>query len=135
MAQSPSSTTTGMRVGDTEATRTPIGREIPDSPATLAAASPARLPAAPSQDSINSGLTVGSQVVVGAIKPTDFSSIAGSYAGDHRSNPGDVAKSSLDKAADNGGPRKDAGQFKGSKNESQPAFISTPTGLDSDQGN
>lgn len=75
------------------------------------------------------------QVNVGPIKPVDRKTITGSTPGDFRAKPGDVAKPSLDKAADNGGPRKSAGQFKGSKFESQPPFISTPTGLDSDAGN
>lgn len=40
------------------------------------------------------------------VKPVDFRTIEGSYPGDHRAQPGDVADASEEKAADNGGPRK-----------------------------
>ena len=82
-----------------------------------------------------SGMTCNSQIPAPVAKPVDSKTITGSYPGDHRAQPGDVAKESLDKAADNGGPRNSVGQFKGSKSENQPPFISTPTDLDSDAGN
>jgi hypothetical protein len=117
-------------------TRPEIGRPVPDSPQALAAEAPAKLPGSPSSDSITSGMNIGgSQVTVGAIKPTDFKTLTGSYAGDHRTPSVDTAKASLDRCTDNGGPRNPAGQFRGSKHETQPPFASSPANLaDSDSG-
>src|SRR4051812_12280233 len=56
-------------------------------------------------------MNVGSQVNVGPIKPEGSKTLEGSYSGDHRTNPGDVAAASLATAADNGGPRNRVGQF------------------------
>ncbi len=84
MSNSPSSTTTSMNVADTPAVRTAIGREIPDTPQSLAAASPAKLTAEPSKDSINSGMTCGSQLPAPAAKPVDANHLEGSNKGDHR---------------------------------------------------
>lgn len=44
-------------------------------------------------------------------RPVDARNIEGSYKGDTRTKPGDTAKASLDRAADNGGPRRPSGQF------------------------
>jgi hypothetical protein len=44
-----------------------------------------KMPGSPSSDSVTSGMTVGSQVNVGAIKPVDRKTIEGSYPGDSRS--------------------------------------------------
>ena len=118
-------------------TRPEIGRPIPDSPSSLAEAAPARLArsGAIGKNDTTSGMACNDHQIPDPVaKPVDFRTITGSYAGDHRAQPGDVAKASLDKAADNGGPRNSAGQFKSSKFESQPPFKSTPTGLDSDAG-
>jgi len=138
-----SCTTTGMRVGDSEQSRTPIGRPIPDSPADLAAASPAKLapdtqrssavsPAVASgQANRDRSLTNGMSCNSGTLssvtaKPVDFKTVAGSYPGDHRNRPGDVVKRSLDACTDNGGPRKPMGQFKNSRNApDKPGFQST----------
>lgn len=70
-----------------------------------------KLPGATGTDSINSGMNVSTQVPSPVAKPVDFKAITGSYAGDHRSNPGDVAAASVATAADNGGPRNRVGQF------------------------
>jgi len=83
-----------------------------------------------------SAMGVNSQVGRPTAKPVDFKTITGSYPGDHRSKPGDVAKATLDKAADNGGPRKDVGQFRSSRFESEPTTQSFAGNLaDSDAGN
>jgi hypothetical protein len=116
-----------MNVSDTPASRTPIGRPIADTPASLAAAAPGRLTREASSDSINSGLSVGSQMPVISTKPVDSKTLAGSYAGDHRAPSSDTAKASLDASADNGGPRNAVGQFKNSRNDSGGAFQSTNT--------
>jgi hypothetical protein len=126
-------TTTGLTVGDNEAFRTPTQNTGADRESL------GQKPLVPgAQDgTIRSGMNIGgSQVNVGPIKPVDFRTITGSYAGDHRVKPGDVVKAALDKAADNGGPRKDVGQFKSSKFESQPATQTFAGNLaDSDAGN
>lgn len=70
-----------------------------------------KLPGAGGTDSINSGFNVGSQVNVGTVKPVDHKTIEGSTPGDFRSNPGDVAATSVASATDNGGPRSQVGQF------------------------
>ncbi len=125
MSNSPSSTTTSMNVADTPAARIAIGREIPDSPASLAAASPAKLTPSPSTDSINGGMSVGSQLPAPVAVPVDANHLEGSNKGDHRVPAKDGVTAALAQAADNGGPRQSAGQFKGSKFETQPPFVST----------
>jgi hypothetical protein len=127
-----SATTTGLAVNDSEVNRTPIGRPLADNPATLAAASPARL----TPDAGKTPYTVGSQVSVGPIKPVDRKTITGSYPGDSRSS-GDTAKAAMDVIANNGGPRE---QMKGQQdsrnyNENGRAFQSTSNSPDSDAGN
>lgn len=125
MSNSTSTVTSSMNVSDTPASRTQIGREIPDNPASLAAASPARLAGVPSADSINSGMACGSQLPAPTAKPVDSKTIVGSYPGDHRAQSGDTAKASLDACADNGGPRNSVGQFKNSRNDKGAGFQST----------
>lgn len=72
-----------------------------------------------------------------SVKPVDRKTITGSYAGDSRSNPGDVAKSSLNQAADNGGPRARMGQFVDNKKitNNLPAENFPGNLADSDAGN
>jgi hypothetical protein len=128
-SNSPSSTTTSINVADTPAFRTAIGRDIADNPASLAAASPARLAPAVSADSINFGLNVGSQVVVGPIKPMDCKTITGSNPGDHRIPAKDGVTAAIDAIKNQGGPRS---QMPGQQNsrsydESGRAFKSTST--------
>jgi len=62
---------------------------------------------------INSGLNVGknSEVTPITVKQVDHKTIEGSNPGDHRAQPGDTANESLNRAADNGGPRNRVGQF------------------------
>jgi hypothetical protein len=127
-----SSTTSSMNVADTPAARAQIGREIPDSPASLAAVAPAKL----TTDPASSPYTVGSQITVGPIRPVDRKTITGSYPGDSRSS-GDTAKASMDAIANNGGPRE---QMKGQQdsrnyNENGKAFKSTSNSPDSEAGN
>ena len=63
------------------------------------------------------GLNAGSGRAANA-KPVDARNIAGSYPGDTRRNPGDVAKSSLTQAAVGAGsPRSHVGQFPNGKND------------------
>ena len=112
--------------------RTPIGRPLADNPATLAAASPAKL----TPDAGTSPYTVGSQVNVGPIKPVDRKTIQGSYPGDSRSS-GDSAKAAMDAIANNGGPRTQMHGQQDSRNynENGKAFQSTSNSPDSDAGN
>jgi hypothetical protein len=60
---------------------------------------------APSSDSINSNMSLDSQVVVGAIKPADRRTITGSYPGDSRADYSDAVDSSLAAIANPPGPR------------------------------
>lgn len=51
------------------------------------------------------------QPTVGAIKPTDFKTLEGSYPGDHRHQPGDTAAASVQRASgSNKAPRSATGQ-------------------------
>jgi hypothetical protein len=85
--------------------------------------------------SINSGLSVTGRQAEQA-KPVDFRAVEGSYAGDHRSKPGDVAAASLAKASTNGGPRQPAGQAPFGRNTDNPPVKTFPgLTLDSDAGN
>lgn len=121
-----SSVTSSMNVSDTPAARAAIGREIPDNPQSLAAAAPARLTPAVSSDSINSGMSVTSQVPAPAATPVDFNGLTSdAYPGDHRQKLGDVVKASLDACTDNGGPRNSVGQFKNSKSDNGAPFQTT----------
>lgn len=54
---------------------------------------------------INSGLSVGSQVNVGPVKPVDHKALEGTNPGDHRSKGADA------KLPANPGPREQMGQF------------------------
>ena len=72
------------------------------------------------------------------VKPVDSKTVQGSYAGDHRSKPGDVAASSLRTASGSDkGPRDGMGQFPlGGRVPAPSAPQSFPGDLaDSDQGN
>jgi hypothetical protein len=127
-----SATTTGLTVGDNEASRTPIGRPLADNPATLAAASPAKL----TPDAGTSPYTATSQVGPITVKPVDRRTLQGSYPGDSRVS-GDTAKNAVDQIANTGGPRT---QMRGQQdsrnyNESGAAFKSTSNSPDSDAGN
>jgi hypothetical protein len=62
------------------------------------------------RNDLNNGACVSGRELERA-KPADFRSIEGSYSGDHRGPHSDTAKASLNKAADNGGPRVPSGQF------------------------
>jgi hypothetical protein len=132
-----STTTTNMNVADTPASRAPVQtNKIPFQKFldNEEAASMQR----PNMDasSNTSGMNANANQIPIVVKPVDRLTIQGSYPGDSRSKPGDTAKASLDKAADNGGPRNSVGQFKSSKFETQPPFISTvPQTQDSDSGN
>ena len=53
---------------------------------------------------VTSGMAVGSQVVVGAVKPVDSKTLGGSYPGDHR------AKAAPAVLPNNPGPREAVGQ-------------------------
>lgn len=83
-----------------------------------------------------SGLNAGSGRAI-SVQPVDARNIEGSYKGDTRRAPGDTAKSSLAKAADNGGPRQRVGQFANNGKTPQDAgFRSFPGNTaDSDAGN
>jgi hypothetical protein len=132
MSRNTSATTSSMNISDTPAARAAIGREIPDSPASLSAASLARL----TTDPATSPYTTTSQVVVGPIRPVDRKTVTGSYPGDSRSS-GDTAKAAMDQIANVGGPRT---QMKGQQdsrnyNENGKTFKSTSNSPDSDSGN
>lgn len=121
-----STVTTGMQVGDTEQTRIPIGRDVMDrtNPSQPAIAGGSTLPGSPSSDSINSGMSIGSQIVLGAIKPVDRRTITGSTPGDFRAP--NTGAGITDQFMNAPGPRDPARQFVGSKNETDPpGFQST----------
>jgi hypothetical protein len=121
-----SCTTTSVNVADTPASRTPIGREIPDTPASLAAVAPAKLAPAAGSTGINSGMNVQTQVPATSAKDVDSTVICGS----HKSSSDDVSsKFSTDQFKNQGGPRS---QMPGQQNsrsydESGKAFKSTVT--------
>ena len=125
--------TSSMNIADTPASRTPIGREIPDSPQSLAAASPARLPAVPASDSINSGFAVASPIPAVTIKPVDRKTLQGSYPGDSRAPNSGAGVT--DQFKNSPGPREAVRQFVGSKFEKQSPFVSSGNNSDSDAGN
>jgi hypothetical protein len=76
-------TTTGMAVGDNEASR--AATQTTDE-ATVASEGTKASPVNGSvgKNDVTSGMNVSSQVVLGPIKPTDSKTLEGSYAGDHR---------------------------------------------------
>jgi hypothetical protein len=102
-----SSTTTGMRVGDSEATRNPIQTSDADTTGDGKRAEPAN--SGPQQGTINSGFTVGSQVTVGAIKPVDRKTLEGSTPGDFRAPALSADVTAF--AKNSPGPREQVGQF------------------------
>ena len=128
-----SSTTTSMNIADTPASRTPVGREIPDSPATLAAQAPARLtPAA--VDAGGMGGCQNSQVPTLTVKRVDATVIQGSGS----TSSDDVSgKFSTDQFKSQGGPRQQVAGSRDSRNydENGKAFKSTSNSPDSDAGN
>src|SRR5919108_6605081 len=63
------------------------------------------LPGSPSADRVTSGMTVGSQVNVGPIKPVDRKTLEGSTPGDTR------AKAAPAVLPNNPGPREQVGQI------------------------
>lgn len=83
-----------------------------------------------------SGMNAGSGRAIN-IRPVDRRTIEGSTPGDFRSKPGDVAGPSLNRAADNGGPRAGMNQFPNNgKTDQTSAFKSYPGNTsDSDAGN
>ena len=79
---------------------------------------------------------VVSQVGIPVARPVDRRTIEGSTPGDFRKQPGDVARASVDPAADNGGPREPMRQSgMNSSKLDAPAPVVTATALDSDAGN
>jgi hypothetical protein len=108
--------------------RVQIGREIPDNPASLAAAAPAKL----TKD--GGSFTATSQVTVGPIKPVDSKTLGGSYPGDHRVPAAPV---NMDAFTNPGGPREQMSGQRDSKNynEDGTAFKSTSNSPDSEAGN
>lgn len=102
-----------------------VGRETfvnHDNPSAPAVAGGSTLPKE-SSTSTTSGMTCGSQLPAPvAVRVDQKDLISGK---DSRTNKGDTAKASLFAAADNGGPRQSAGQYKGSKFETQPPFVGT----------
>jgi hypothetical protein len=131
--KSTSCTTTGLAVNDSEASRHPVQVDADPSAATEGKTLASRYAGQPG---INSGLAAeqNSQLRPVSVKPVDRRTIEGSTPGDFRAKPGDVSKASLMRAADNGGPRNDVGQFKGSKYETQPATQKYPGNLTDSQG-
>jgi len=133
-----STTTTGLSVGDSEATRTPIQTDAqPD-----AASEGTKMPAsryAGKPDSINTGIAAeqNSQVRPVTVQPVDRKTLEGSTPGDFRKS-GDYAKSAMGRITNPPGPREQMrGQQDGKHyNEDGKAFRSFPGNLaDSDSGN
>ncbi len=83
-----------------------------------------RLPGEAGSGSINGGMKIRNAIPV-AIVPVDRRTIQGSYPGDSRSKPGDVAKASMNVIANPPGPRDPVRQFKNSRNDQGGAFQST----------
>jgi hypothetical protein len=139
MSNTKTCTTTGLQVGDTEATRIPLGRDEmnrtnPSQPAIAAGKTQTREASA----TITSLMGVTSQVPAPKAVPVDFRTVEGCYAGDHRVRLADIVKSSLDSATGiNKGVRDQmAGQQNSrSYREDGKAFESTSNSPDSDQGN
>jgi len=124
--KSPSCVTTSMDVADSPSVRNPVGREIPNDLQTLASLAPAKLTAEPKSDSITSGMACSSPLPASVVVvPVDRLTLQGSYPGDSRANPGDVAKQSLAQAADSGGPRASVGQARLSKYETSGPLVTT----------
>jgi hypothetical protein len=86
-------------------------------------------PAANSREGATvSGMAVDSPTPAG-VKPVDSKTFQGSYPGDHRNNPGDVAKVSLDRAAVGAGsPRGLAGQFPNGRRDATLGSFSKDSG-------
>lgn len=127
--------TSSMDIKDTPAARIQMGREIPNTLGDLAAASPARLPAVPSADSVNSGMSVASPIPAVTIKPVDRKTIQGSYPGDSRYP--NTGAGITDQFHTCPGPRDAVRGQKNSKysNENHPSFASSGNDSDSDAGN
>lgn len=100
-------------------------------PANVEALGVKPLPGSTGVDNTTSGMSVGSQVTVGPIKPVDRKTIIGSTPGDFRSQAAPAV------LPNNAGPRESMGQFPLSgKQASAPAPESFPGNLaDSDAGN
>ncbi len=129
-----SCTTTGLSVGDTEGSRTPLQADAMPNPATSEGQKP--LAPKPGAVGINVGMTTAAQVNVGPIKPVDRRTLAGSTPGDFRKG-GDYAAAAMQRIANPPAPREQMGEAKmrSSKLDS-PAPASFPGNLaDSDSGN
>lgn len=133
-----SPTTTGMKVGDSEASRTPIQNNADGGAASEGVAIPAAKYAG-NVDSTMSGVAANqnSQLRPVTVKPVDRKTITGSTPGDFRVS-GDYAKAAMDKIVNPPGPRE---QMRGQQtqkaySEDGKAFESFPGNVaDSDIGN
>jgi len=77
-----SCTTTGLKVGDNEASRTPILAPVADNPDRLGVqAAPA---GRANNGTINGGLSCGSQIPMISVRQVDHDALQGSNQGDHR---------------------------------------------------
>ena len=121
---------------DTASPRLKVGREVPVNHANPVFPGGSALKGEPSVNT-TSGMSVGSQVVVGAMKPVDSKTLVGSYAGDHRIPAKDGVTATLDALKNAGGPRSQMAGQQNSRNynESGKAFESTSNASDSDAGN
>ena len=100
---STSVTTTGLAAGDHDRIATET--------------SPVEVPMRPESPNPDSApFTTLSQIGTPQARPVDFKSLAGSYQGDHRFPSRDTAKETLDRVADQGGPRKPTRQAPFGKN-------------------
>jgi hypothetical protein len=100
-------TDSNLNAGDNEDSNPRGAAQEPSIPALEAER---RRPEGATKD-LGGGISTGSVIGIERAKPVDFRTVEGSYPGDHRAQPGDVAKAALDKASDQGGPRRQAGQF------------------------
>lgn len=133
MSNSTSSTTSSMNIADTPASRTPIGREIPDSPAALAAQAPAKLAPASGTQAVLPG-SQNSQMTAVTVKRVDCTVLQGSGS----TSSDDVSKNfSTDQFKNASGPRTQMQGQQDSRNynENGKAFKSTSNSPDSDAGN
>ncbi|MGA9932227.1 MAG: hypothetical protein WBQ13_14875 [Terriglobales bacterium] len=120
------------------------GRAIPDSPASLATAAPARLPGSgdPLSDSVNSGMSVGSQLPAPIAKSVDARDVSADFNFGRASHPGDsrapnTGAGVTDQFKTQGGPRTQQPGQQNSKfyREDGKGFQSTSNSPDSDAGN
>lgn len=128
-------TTTGLSVGDSEATRTPLQT---DAQPNAASEGTRPVPASAQDGGRNSGMTVRAQIPSPTVQPVGRKTLEGSTPGDFRTDVSKCADAAVSKIANPPGPRE---QMRGQQNskhydENGKGFRSTEgASPDSDAGN